>query len=109
MEYAQALKKRAVVKEEEAKDVLILTFHNGEVQYRMNKTPALEEKLKREAEAESSKNSLAARMQKAVNDISDRQAAYKKKDLEDYGYDHYLQDYSYKCPSDSDSDAEPED
>jgi hypothetical protein len=46
-------------------------------------------------------------MSKAVAAIEERRIMYRMKDLENYGYDHYTQEFYYE-PEESDSDEEIE-
>lgn len=39
---------------------------------------------------------IQQRMNKAIDEIEARRQMYRKKDLEDYGYDHYTQEFYYE-------------
>lgn len=45
-------------------------------------------------------------MSKAVTEIEERRIMYKEKELENYGYDHYTQEFYYEPESDSDEELE---
>ena len=103
MNYAEvAQKQKDIVCEQ--KDLLILSFKEGKVQYTINKSQEL---LERERiQAEKNAISLEADMAKAVADIERRRQEYREKDMEDYGYDHYTKEFYYECPESSDEEEE---
>ena len=103
--YAEALKKQATIVQEKEKDVLLLSYHEGNVKYELIKSKEYEERQQKEAEKKKFRNSLVVQMQKAVEEIDARQAYYRLKDMNEYGYDHYTQEFYYKFPE-SDSEEE---
>ena len=105
MNYAQvAQKKEEIVREE--KDLLILRFKDGRVEYTLNKSEKLLE-LERNREKKLA-NSLQVRMKKAVEEIETRRRQNRIKDMDDYGYDHYTQEFYYNCPETSESEISDE-
>ena len=103
MNYAQvAQTEQKIVREE--KDLLILTFKDGSVEYTINKSQEL---LERERiQAEKNAISLEVRMAKAVREIERRRQEYRQKDIEAYGYDHYTKEFYYECPESSDEEED---
>jgi hypothetical protein len=103
MNYAKVSKtEKKVVLEE--KDVLVIKYKDGNIVYSMNKS---EEFLKRERfEAEKREDLLRVQMNKAVNNIEFRRSEYKRKELEDYGFDNYTKEFYYECPESSDEEEE---
>ena len=47
---------------------------------------------------------IQQRMNKAIDEIEARRQMYKEKDLEDYGYDHYTQDFYYEPEEESEEE-----
>ena len=102
MNYAEiAQKQKDIVCE--VKDLLILTFKDGMVDYRINKSQELLERERIQAEKDAA---FEVRMAKAIEEMETRRQAYRQKDMDDYGYDHYTQEFYYECPESSDEEEE---
>ena len=84
------------------KDVLILKFENGKVVYSINKSEELLEQHR--LEAEKREDSLRVSMNKAVISIENRRLQFRRKQMEEYGYDHYTKEFYYECPESSDEE-----
>ena len=96
MNYAQvANKQKKVVCEE--KDVLILTYEDGKVNYKISKSAEFLEREHAELEKKLA-NSLQVRMNRAIEEIEARRCERRKKDMDEYGYDHYTKEFYYECP-----------
>ena len=80
-------------------DQLVLTWKNGVV-YEYG--PKSEDTKKREKMQEERRarmeleNDIQLRMNRAIEEIEQRRIAYRLKDLEDYGYDKYTNDFYYE-------------
>jgi hypothetical protein len=105
MNYAQVAQKTEEFVREE-KDLLVLRFKDGRVEYTLNKSEELLE-LERKREKKLA-NSLQVRMKKAVEEIETRRRQNRKKDMDDYGYDHYTKEFYYTCPETSESEISDE-
>jgi len=106
MNYAQvANKQKKVVCEE--KDVLILTYEDGQVKYRINKSAEFLEREYAELEKKLA-NLLQVRMNRAIGEIEERRRQNRKRDMDEYGYDHYTQEFYYECPETPENSDEEE-
>lgn len=102
MNYAKVAQKQQTVVQE-VKDLLLLTFKDGMVDYRINKSQELLERERIQAERNAA---FEVRMAKAIEEMEKRRQAYRQKDMEDYGYDHYTKEFYYECPESSDEEEE---
>lgn len=88
-----------VEKKKVIEDQLVLRWNNGVV-YEYG--PKSEETKKREQMQEEKRermeieNSIHVQMGKAVAEIENRRLAYRLKDLEEYGYDKYTNEFYYE-------------
>lgn len=57
-------------------------------------------------EKDEEEEDLHYEMSKAVAAIEERRIMYRMKDLENYGYDHYTQEFYYEQKSDSEEEIE---
>lgn len=104
--YAQVAKQQKEIIREE-KDVLLLTYENGIVKYRINKSAEFLERERISLEKKLA-NSLEVRMNKAIEEMETRRQQYRKKDMDNYGYDHYTKEFYYECPEALDNSDEDE-
>lgn len=106
IKYAEAAQKQTEIVQEE-KDLMILRFNNGQVEYTINKSAELLEREHKRREKNLA-NSLQVRMNKAIEEIEKRRCQNRQKDMEDYGYDHYTKDFYYECPESSEEENSEE-
>ncbi len=95
--FVEALKTRVEKKEEKIPEghILITWDKNVGVVYKGVSTVT------------STGQQMEKQMSKAVAEIEERRIMYREKDLENYGYDHYTQEFSYEPESDSEEEIDP--
>jgi len=106
MNYAQVAQKQEEVVRQE-KDVLILTYENGNVKYTISKSAEFLEREYAELEKKLA-NSLQVRMNRAIGEIEERRRQNRKRDMDEYGYDHYTKEFYYECPETPENSDEEE-
>ena len=99
---AASLKEKVEVVKKEG---LFLTYENGFVKYeRFGSTKeAHDAQMAKEVEPDEYDEELNNAMNTAIIKMENRRQRYKEKDLEDYGYDKYLEEYEYE-PEESDDE-----